>query len=366
MPKIFISYRREDSAYPAQQIYKELADRFGANNVTFDVDTIPLGADFREYLNNAVGKCDILLAVIGDQWTRILNERLDQPNDFVRIELTAALERQIPVVPVLVGKASVPGERDLPPELSDLAYRNAAEVRAGSDFDSHLRRLVNGLDRLLSESASSQPEVTLDSLIEPNKKIKNELGMTFVYIPPGTFMMGSPDSEPGRDDDEILHPVTLTKGFYMQTTQVTQAQWQAVMGDNPSDFSGCGYDCPVERVSWEDVQEFIDRLNQQLSDTGYRLPTEAEWEYAARAGSQTAFANGPITIIESGLDLDPNLDAMGWYCYNAHGKTHPVAQKAANDWGLYDMHGNVWEWCADWYDDYPEDELLIRKVLSMV
>ena len=130
MPKLFISYRREDSAYPAHQIYKDLAKRIGASNVIFDVDTIPLGTDFRDYLSQEVSKCDILLAVIGDQWTKILNQRLDETNDFVRIEIQAALERQIPVVPVLVGTASVPGEDDLPPELSGLVYRHAAEVRA--------------------------------------------------------------------------------------------------------------------------------------------------------------------------------------------------------------------------------------------
>ncbi len=163
-------------------------------------------------------------------------------------------------------------------------------------------------------------------------------------------MMGSPEDEPGRRDDETLHQVTLTKAFYMQTTEVTQGQWEAVMGSNPSGFSECGDNCPVETVSWNGAQEFITELNKRGEGT-YRLPTDAEWEYAARAGSTTAFANGGIT--ETGCGYDPNLDAVGWYCENSDHTAHPVAQKQANDYGLYDMAGNVWEWCQDWYGDYP-------------
>jgi formylglycine-generating enzyme required for sulfatase activity len=177
----------------------------------------------------------------------------------------------------------------------------------------------------------------------------NSLGMSFKIIPAGTFTMGSPTDEPGRNSDETQHQVTVSDAYYMQTTEVTQAQWEAVMGDNPSWFSGSS-DCPVENVSWDDVQEFIDRLNAMGEGT-YRLPTEAEWEYACRADSTTAFANGEIT--EVGSDNDPNLDQMGWYRYNAGDETHPVASKEPNSWGLYDMHGNVWEWCRDRYGSYP-------------
>ncbi len=181
--------------------------------------------------------------------------------------------------------------------------------------------------------------------------ISNQLGMTFAYIPPGSFMMGSPLSETGRERNEFLHPVTLTKGFYLQTTEVTQGQWRMVMGSNPSHFSDCGDDCPVERVSLAMVRVFIDRLNGQQSQLRYRLPTEAEWEYACRAGSITALNNGDIR--ETGCGLDPNLDKMGWYCGNSEGTTHPAARKAPNAWGLFDMHGNVFEWTADWYGNYP-------------
>ena len=174
----------------------------------------------------------------------------------------------------------------------------------------------------------------------------NSLGMTFILLPAGTFTMGSPSSEPGRWDDEgPQHQVTLTRAFYMQTTEVTQEQWETVMGSNPSYFSGCPT-CPVEQVSWDDTQGFITEMNKRGEGT-YGLPTEAQWEYGARAGSTTAFYNGAITELSCGLD--PNLNAIGWYCYNAESKTHPVGQKTPNAWGLYDMSGNAWEWCQDWY-----------------
>jgi len=133
--------------------------------------------------------------------------------------------------------------------------------------------------------------------------------MKFVYIPPGEFMMGSPEDEPGRYDNEVLHKVTLTKGFYMQTTQVTQKQWQTIMGSNPSYFKNAGDDC-------HDVQEFIKRLNdKEEADITYRLPTEAEWEYAARAGTQTAIYTGDMEI--PGDNNAPDLDPIAWYGGNS-------------------------------------------------
>jgi formylglycine-generating enzyme required for sulfatase activity len=158
--------------------------------------------------------------------------------------------------------------------------------------------------------------------------------------------MGSPPDEPGRQKNEKQHRVRLTQGFYMQTTEVTQGQWRALMGENPSRFKNCGENCPVENVSWNRTQEFIRRLNEWENKPVYRLPTEAEWEYACRAGSKAALANGMLT--ELGCDHDPNLDKIGWYCGNAKYELRPVGLKAPNTWGLYDMHGNAWEWCEDW------------------
>lgn len=183
---------------------------------------------------------------------------------------------------------------------------------------------------------------------------QNHLGMKFVYIQPGTFMMGSPETEKGRDPDETLHQVTLTRGFYMQMTEVTQGQWKAVMGENPSNFGECGWDCPVENVSWHEVQEFIARLNEVEDGRSYRLPTEAEWEYACRAGSSAPFFYGSeVNPDDDGIDV--SLSEVAWYHGNSNKSTHPVGSKAPNAWGLYDMHGNVWEWCSDWYADYPNN-----------
>ncbi len=168
-------------------------------------------------------------------------------------------------------------------------------------------------------------------------------------IPAGNFMMGSPDSEQDRDDDEgPQHKVTITEPFYIGIYEVTQEQWEAVMGvmgDNPSYFEASGN--PVERVGWGDCEEFLYYLNAMNIGT-FRLPTEAEWEYACRAGNSTRFSFGD----------DQDYSAVGdyaWYIFNSSDTTHTVGEKRPNAWGLYDMHGNVWEWCSDWYDVYDSE-----------
>jgi formylglycine-generating enzyme required for sulfatase activity len=214
------------------------------------------------------------------------------------------------------------------------------------------------------------PEIQIETLIEPtgvrpSSAIVAEprpvlprtpesrfFNASFVTVAPGSFIMGSPDHEPGRGSDETQHEVTLTRSYTIQTTPITQGQWKALMGNNPSNFLRGGENCPVEGVSWNDCQEFIKRVNK-MGGYSYRLPTEAEWEYACRAGASTSFFNGEITK-KLFSRRDSCLDAIGWYRCNSGKKTHPVAEKKPNAWGLFDMHGNVYEWCQDWYGKYAE------------
>lgn len=170
------------------------------------------------------------------------------------------------------------------------------------------------------------------------------------WCPPGRFLMGSPPGEPERFESETQHEVTLTHGLWLGETAVSQALWRAVMGDNPSRFQGG--DLPVERVSWDDCQAFLGRANGGRDDgLVLRLPTEAEWEYACRAGTRTAFSFGEA--LDQGR---ANYDGNHPYNQGPQGeyreRTLPVRSLAPNPWGLYQMHGNVWEWCADWFGAY--------------
>ena len=223
------------------------------------------------------------------------------------------------------------------------------DSRDVNDFKAYLNKFPNGLfadvaaNRIralggaspvpLAQSTPAQP------VTRPGQIVKDCADCPeMVVIPAGSFEMGSNENA----DERPVHRVNVPS-FLIGKTEVTQGQWKAVMGSNPSSFSSCGDDCPVERVSWNEAQQFAQRLSQKTGKT-YRLPSEAEWEYAARAGSTSKWSFG---------DSDYQLGDYAWFSANSQGKTQRVAQKRPNAFGLFDMHGNVWEWVQDcWHGDY--------------
>jgi formylglycine-generating enzyme required for sulfatase activity len=566
----------------AGRIYDRLRTHFGEDALFIDMDSIPYGVDFREHIAQAVDKCGVMLAVIGPNWSgkSESGRRIDDARDFVRIEVEVALQRRLPVIPVLIDRTPMPAESDLPPSLSALAYRNAIDIDQWRDFHHHVDRLIKGIEYLFEQAkrapvppaaqparalasapAEAKPrrapvekraeverkpsprpvveppavspgnapraggkihetrgnppdqsvaalfgslrtaptspaqatrsqlqsaalrlprvpwlwayllalpllailgvvihivtdtgtvkitgtdpsmvlridsrEIRIENLGEPitlrtgphdmivtrgdmvvstqtfqiqrgqetplhvtftpkprppeaspsaareseaaktesstakseatkpassgeskrtpampRREWTNSIGMKLVRIEPGVYLMGSPESDKEASDDEKpQHRVLISKAFYLGAHEVTQGQYQAVMGNNPSTFKGSD-DLPAETVSWLDAVAFCNKLSehenrtpcylvtgdQVINGNGYRLPTEAEWEYACRY----PFSDGQTSLGEH-----------AWYDANSERKTHPVGQKRPNAWGLYDMLGNVWEWTGDWYD----------------
>ena len=195
-----------------------------------------------------------------------------------------------------------------------------------------------------SKAIQRQKQFVQEQNLSPN--IINSIGIKLILIPPGSFEMGSVENEQFRSDDEVLHEVKITDGFYISETEITQKQWEALMKNNPSAFKG--ENLPVENISWVDTQKFINELN---TNTGkrYRLPTEAEWEFACRAGSINA------------LNSDEEGSAFAWDKSNSKEQTHPVKLLKPNAFGLFDMHNNVWEWCQDYYDNYNTEHSINPK-----
>jgi len=234
-------------------------------------------------------------------------------------------------------------------------------IVSGQHLD--ITKIPSKMEKKLEKLLSLFFSVVLATIFIPastpasEKGFRNSLGMEFVRIPAGTFIMGSPKDEPHRQKSEVQHPVTISRPFYIQTTEVTLKQWWAVMGKRFFFQRKGPDDMPVSRVSWYDCMKYIKKLNAKKEGI-YRLPTEAEWEYACRAGTSTAYSWGDRMDCARAMysnnskksnDCVAHVISMGL----ATDRPAPVKSYSPNAWGLYDMHGNVWEWCLNWHGDYP-------------
>jgi formylglycine-generating enzyme required for sulfatase activity len=304
-------------------------------------------AGLGEALAELGGRFDEALAQLGR-----IEAVVDETHDAV-LDMRSELERL-----GSLQRAGVEEVRRLIGEAMARAAGEAARLPAGpprgEEEEMTVRRLVARIRRLPEEQRRQAPALLLDSWSQEAKQqptrpaVVNAVGMRFVWVAPGSFLMGSPPEERQRGADEAQHGVTLSRGFYLAVHPVTQGQWRAVLGRNPSRFAGD--DRPVENVSWDDCREFWARLGKG-DGRAYRFPTEAEWEYACRAGTAGPFHfGGKITPEQANYDT---RDVYGGPAGAFRAETTPVGGFPANAWGLYDLHGNVYEWCADWYGDYP-------------
>ncbi|NJM95844.1 MAG: SUMF1/EgtB/PvdO family nonheme iron enzyme [Phormidesmis sp. RL_2_1] len=391
---IFISYRRSDTIAETGRIYDRLVREFSREQIFKDVDDIPFGVDFAEHLEHAVSQCQILLVIIGKTWITTTEldgtRRIDNPDDFVRIEIEAALKRNIPVIPLLLEGVSMPRRSQLPESLHLLARRNGTTIGHDPRFHTDMDRLIKGIQPLINNAKAvpqpvAQPPVAQPPVAQPpaptftfevvsidaKGKIRHReqksaeyrkevlgqgIELELVALPAGTFHMGSASGQ-GDDGERPQHQVSVPP-FLIGKYPVTQAQWRVVstfervdidLTPYPSAFEGDNR--PVEQVTWDDAIEFCKRLSKQTNRT-YRLPSEAEWEYACRAGTATPFHFGETLTSELA-----NYDANYTYGSGPKGKyrqhTTDVGSFPANAFGLYDMHGNLWEWCEDhWHPNY--------------
>jgi formylglycine-generating enzyme len=413
MAKIFISYRRDDTAGIVGRIDDHLRARFGKDAVFIDVDSVPLGVDFQKHIASAVSQCDLVLAVIGTNWVGETGaeRRIDDPEDFVRIEIEAALNRDIPVIPILIDHTPMPTKADLPPSLARLTYRNATNVDQGRDFHPNVDRLVKGIEFHLRQPTNAivkPPGETALRLAESKlsspsgaKKPTNSVGMSLVRIEPGEFLMGSTKSQIKRlltqfpnaksesfDAEQPQHRVKITRSFYLGAHQVTVAQFRQFVeksgyltdaertGEGSGGWEGAEWkrnthrdwrnpgfaqadDHPVVCVNHNDALAFLEWLNAEANEEkwNYRLPTEAQWEYACRAGTDGLYGSNDdvegLARIANVADAShkkvfPHVDCIrgdDGFVYTA-----PVGLFEPNSWHLCDMIGNVWEWCDDWFD----------------
>jgi formylglycine-generating enzyme required for sulfatase activity len=346
MADVFISYSKKDNEY----VGKLTAYLENEGLSVWVDDRIDYGDRWWLTIVTNIRKCAAMVVVMTPE---------GEKSDWVQKEYFYANNLGKPLIPLLLKDECFPffvthqyhdvRDGSMPPKKFIASLRRLARQKHEEELKQ--KEKVDERRHRAKNKKKQKEELKRETIPKANAK---SIGMEFVLIPAGSFIMGSPQSEKGRMRDENQHEVTISRPFYMQTTEVTQSQWEKVIGDNPSYFKNCGDDCPVDNVSWNDAQEFISMLNQIENTTKYRLPTEAEWEYACRAGTETAYSFNEVN----------KLGEYAWYRGNSDNQPQPVMQKMPNPWGLYDMYGNVWEWCLDWYGDYPSKSVIDQKGLD--
>jgi formylglycine-generating enzyme required for sulfatase activity len=370
MSKLFISYRRDDTAEVCGRMDDRLAPRFGRANVFKDVDSIPLGSDFRAILRDKVDECAAMLVVIGRRWVEMADEhgrrRLENPGDFVRIEVEAALARGIPVIPVLVQGAAVPREDQLPASLAPLAYRHGIEVRGDPHFHRDLDQLIERLAPLLQPAAAAPAQPTIrpqpatpagpaiardhfPPRLEQLGFIAHKNGSIGYILPPlcsvaaGEFLMGSdPKKDSGAYDDEKPQHTVRLSGYQIARHPVTVAEYACFVRaghKGPSDWQQQlgTLDHPVVNVSWDDATAYAAWLKQQAGQP-WRLPTEAEWEKAVRWDPAARRAR-----------IYPWGDTFDAHRANTTGKGTPSVgsyPSGASAYGIQGASGTLWEWTS--------------------